>query len=87
MKKDKKILFFIEGAVPTEDDKQQAAAIPGWVVFRNALMDSDGHAFEDAHDIAGKPPLRYKRKYKKVDSSSDIPSEEPKKAVKWSPNK
>lgn len=90
MKKIKKILYFIEGSVPGEDDLQMAEKMNGNVCFRNAWMDAEGTYIEDADEVAGKAPARYEAKYKKIELDS-IDSEVEKKkkleTVKWNPNK
>ena len=53
-----KILFFINGAVPTESDKEQAASIPGRVVFRNAQF-AGSEPCEQCDAVSGCVPENY----------------------------
>lgn len=56
-----RILFFIEGAVPSESEMNEAKGMPGNVSFRNAsLVDPIGDsALEECDGVAGKVPPRY----------------------------
>ena len=55
-----KILFFIEGSLPTEDELEKAEKITGKVCFRNALMIGDEHKPEECDYVCGHIPECYR---------------------------
>lgn len=62
--KAKRVLYFIEGPMPSEDDKAGAAELAGQgfdVAFRNAILVSDSEAVEQFDDVAGAVPPAYER--------------------------
>ena len=64
-----KILFFINGPVPTEAEREQAAQIVGNVVFRNAKF-ADGESCEQCDGVAGSVPENYKHLTGEIESES-----------------
>ena len=54
-----KVLFFINGSLPTEDELLQAKGIDAKVCFRNALMIGDEHKPEDCDFVTGAIPEAY----------------------------
>lgn len=53
-----KILFFTSGACPTPEEREQAASIPGRVVFRNAQF-AGSEPCEQCDAVAGCAPANY----------------------------
>ena len=63
MKPDK-ILYFINGPLPTTEDYAAAAELRANVMFRNALAVSpDGGSLEECDGVAGEVPLQYAKAY------------------------
>ena len=58
-KKQKRVLFFLAGSVPTEEEKKAAQKIEGNVVFRNGSAVKDTDSLEPADAVAGNYPKRY----------------------------
>ena len=56
--KQKKILFFINGASPSDDELNAAKSLGGNVCFRNCLAD-DGRYVESCDAVAGNVPMQY----------------------------
>ena len=64
MPKIAKILFFIDGPMPSEKDYEEAEKIGGArVVFRNGLAVPADGALEECDGVAGNVPERYKEAY------------------------
>ena len=87
-----KILFFIRGACPTDSEREQAAAISGRVVFRNAQF-ADSESCEQCDSVAGLVPANYAALFPVVDIAqlSEKPRRgRPPKAAQdvptWEPN-
>lgn len=58
-----KTIYFLENTVPTPEQKAEAEAIGGFVVFRNASMITADGPIEHAHAVAGLVPARYREAY------------------------
>ena len=56
--KQRKILFFINGSSPSDDELNAANELGGNVCFRNALAD-DGRYVESCDAVAGNVPRQY----------------------------
>lgn len=54
-----KVLFFIDGSLPTEAEITSANSIKGKVCFRNATMVGDDHKPEDCDYVCGHVPEAY----------------------------
>ena len=88
-----KILFFINGPVPTESDREQAASISGRVMFRNAQF-AGSEPCEQCEAVAGCVPANYAAAFPAVsvgEDSQDKPKRgRPAKAAQveteWAPN-
>lgn len=89
-----KILFFINGAVPTESDKAQAASISGRVVFRNAQF-ANSESCEQCDAVAGAVPANYAAAFPTVAVPVDDVQEAPRRGrppkaaqveTEWTPN-
>lgn len=60
--KQKRLLFFINGPMPTEDDRAVALQLAGEgfdVAYRNANLISDGECVEAFDEVAGNVPRSY----------------------------
>lgn len=59
-----KVIYFLNDAVPTEFDRQNAANIIGGVVFRNGKFAEEDGAIEVCDAVAGENiPALYAKKY------------------------
>lgn len=59
-----KILFFIDGPAPSNEDFAKAGEMAATVVFRNArAVPSEPHSLEMCDGVAGKVPAIYADKY------------------------
>jgi hypothetical protein len=59
-----RILFFISGTLPTEDDFAKASEIKGNVVFRNAsAVPNEEHSLETCDGVAGAVPEIYAKRF------------------------
>lgn len=54
-----RILFFINGMVPTEAEREEAEALGSNVAFRNATRSNPDEALEPFDRLAGEPPAWY----------------------------
>lgn len=54
-----KVLFFINGFAPSDEEREIAEKIKGVVVFRNAQFDPGEGAMEECAGVAGCAPARY----------------------------
>lgn len=59
-----RILYFIEGSMPTQADIKAVALLGGNTVFRNAHHCGEGHNPEVCDGVSGAVPAVYKAKYK-----------------------
>lgn len=64
----KKILYFINGAIPTEKEREEAEKLGA--VFRNARF-AEHDFVEQCDEVAGAVPDAYKSKQAKADSGQD----------------
>ena len=55
-----KILFFIDGSVPSKEDKEKASLINGTVCFRNVRFFDPSCCLETADFLVGLIPEKYK---------------------------
>ena len=75
-----KILYFIEGPIPTEEELHYAKQLSGEVTFRNAAgVTDDTHAIELCDGVAGKVPEVYAHRYPQAQTSMDKTREQLKK--------
>lgn len=58
-----RILYFIDGCTPTEEDVEAASQIAGNVVFRNALFVSNNDSLETCDGVAGNVPAIYEERF------------------------
>ena len=73
-KKTYKTIYFIKGAVPTEEQREEADEIRGKVVFRNALKVGEHEACESFDEVAGDvPPVYALAAAKKAAEAGDAP--------------
>ena len=77
----KKILFFINGPVPTEADKLEASEIVGKVVFRNANFAASEQP-EPCDGVAGAVPENYKALFPVAGAEIPEPAESDKPKAK-----
>jgi len=67
-------IFFIDGMVPTPDDKTQAAALPGRVTFRNVRFIDPTHHLEPCDFVAGLVPPSYAKIPVAVAAGASLPA-------------
>ena len=59
-----KILYFVNGTLPTPNDFKKASEISGNVVFRNAnFVPNEEHALEICDGVAGNVPEIYAKRF------------------------
>lgn len=91
-----KILFFTSGACPTPEEREQAASIPGRVVFRNAQF-AGSEPCEPCEAVAGCVPANYAAAFPAVpvDDVKQEDQDKPKRGrpakvaqveTEWAPN-
>lgn len=66
-----RILFFIIGSLPTEEQIEEAESLGFNVVFRNASFSSDEGALEICDGVTGEVPKRYAEKYPSAEEVID----------------
>ena len=54
-----RVLFFINGMAPTEEQQEEAEAMGNNVAFRNATRSNPDEALEAFDQLAGEPPAWY----------------------------
>ena len=54
-----RVLFFIEGMTPTDEQREEADAMGTNVAFRNVTRSNPDEALEDFDKLAGEPPAWY----------------------------
>lgn len=83
--KNKKVLYFINGAVATDAENESARNIEGNVVFRNAHHVPHDGALEDCDAVCGTVPERYLSRFQSI-GTADLynPEFDPANAVSGS---
>lgn len=67
-----KILYFVDGPAPSNEDFEAAENMKAHVVFRNARAVSDAESLEQCDGVAGLVPEIYKSKPKAEDAIKDF---------------
>lgn len=67
-----KILYFVDGPAPSNEDFEAAENMKAHVVFRNARAVSDAESLENCDGVAGLIPEIYKNKPKAEDAISSF---------------
>lgn len=64
-----KILFFVDGVAPSNEDFEAASKLTAQVVFRNARAVPPEGALEECDGVAGKIPPTYAEAYPEADEA------------------
>lgn len=72
-----RILFFINGCAPTDEERLQAEKLQANVVFRNArAVPAEAHSLEVCDGVAGKVPTLYAEAFPPAEEAISTRAEE-----------